>query len=71
MPDLIPAKNGIFDRHPEVIEITGFQLQFIPYFMRGRNDIKTCFSTFFCETINYLTVLKRIMIYDNRNVCGG
>jgi hypothetical protein len=24
MPDLIPAKNGIFDRHPESIEITGF-----------------------------------------------
>jgi hypothetical protein len=24
MPDLIPAKDGIFDRHPECIEITGF-----------------------------------------------
>ena len=26
MPDLIPAKDGIFDRHPEAIEFTGFQL---------------------------------------------
>jgi hypothetical protein len=26
MPDLIPAKDGIFDRHPELIEITGFRL---------------------------------------------
>ena len=24
MPDLIPAEVGIFDRHPEIIEITGF-----------------------------------------------
>jgi hypothetical protein len=24
MPDLIPAEDGIFDRHPELIEITGF-----------------------------------------------
>jgi hypothetical protein len=24
MPDLIPVKNGIFDRHPEPNEITGF-----------------------------------------------
>jgi len=24
MPDLIPAKDGIFDRNPEHIEITGF-----------------------------------------------
>ena len=23
MPDLIPAEHGIFDRHPEVLEITG------------------------------------------------
>jgi hypothetical protein len=29
MPDLIPAKNGIFDRHPEPIEITGFLLDSI------------------------------------------
>jgi hypothetical protein len=46
MPDLIPAKNGIFDRHPELIEFTGFAL-----FRFRRNDIKTCFSTFY-ETIN-------------------
>jgi hypothetical protein len=26
MPDLIPAEVGIFDRHPEVIEFTGFRL---------------------------------------------
>jgi hypothetical protein len=26
MPDLILAKTGIFDRHPEVIEFTGFLL---------------------------------------------
>jgi hypothetical protein len=26
MPDLIPAKDGIFDRHPEHIEFTGFRL---------------------------------------------
>jgi len=24
MPDLIPAEDGIFDRHPESTEITGF-----------------------------------------------
>jgi hypothetical protein len=26
MPDLIPEKHGIFDRHPEHIDITGFRL---------------------------------------------
>jgi len=26
MRDLIPAKVGIFDRHPKLIEITGFRL---------------------------------------------
>jgi len=26
MPDLIPAEDGIFDRHPELVEITGFRL---------------------------------------------
>jgi hypothetical protein len=26
MPDLIPAKDAIFDRHPGAIEITGFRL---------------------------------------------
>ena len=26
MPDLIPAEDGIFDRHPERIEINGFRL---------------------------------------------
>jgi hypothetical protein len=26
MPDLIPAKDGIFDRHPQHIEFTGFRL---------------------------------------------
>jgi hypothetical protein len=26
MPDLIPAKDGIFDRYPERAEITGFRL---------------------------------------------
>jgi hypothetical protein len=26
MPDLIPAEVGIFDRHPEPIEFTGFRL---------------------------------------------
>jgi hypothetical protein len=26
MPDLIPAKHGIFDRHPEHIEFAGFLL---------------------------------------------
>jgi hypothetical protein len=35
MPDLITAKNGIFDRHPEPIEITGFAL-----FRFRRNDKK-------------------------------
>jgi hypothetical protein len=29
MPDLIPAKNGIVDRHPEVVEIAGFLLDSI------------------------------------------
>ena len=24
MPDLIPAEDGIFDRHPELIEINAF-----------------------------------------------
>jgi hypothetical protein len=28
MPDLIPAKDGIFDRHPECTEITGFPFDF-------------------------------------------
>jgi hypothetical protein len=46
MPDLFPAEVGIFDRHPEIIEITGFAL-----FRFRRNDIKMCFSTFY-ETIN-------------------
>jgi hypothetical protein len=46
MPDLIPAKDGIFNRHPELTEITGFRLQFIPHSMRGRNDKKSEFSTF-------------------------
>jgi hypothetical protein len=26
MPDLIPAEDGIFDRHPELVENTGFRL---------------------------------------------
>jgi len=26
MPDLIPADHGICDRHPEVIEFSGFRL---------------------------------------------
>ena len=26
MPALIPAKNGIFDRHSEVVEFAGFRL---------------------------------------------
>jgi hypothetical protein len=26
MPDLIPVEDGIFDRHPELVEITGFRL---------------------------------------------
>jgi len=26
MPDLIPAEDGIFDRHPEAFEFTGFRL---------------------------------------------
>ena len=26
MPDLIPAEDGIFDRHPEAVEFTGFRL---------------------------------------------
>jgi hypothetical protein len=26
MPDLIPAEDGIFDRHPEASKITGFRL---------------------------------------------
>jgi hypothetical protein len=29
MPDLIPAKDGIFDRHPECTEITGFHKELI------------------------------------------
>jgi len=43
MPDLI--------RHPEYIEITGFRLEFIPHLMRGRNDGKVHFLTFY-ECIN-------------------
>ena len=50
--DLIPAKDGIFDRHPELTDITGFRLQFIPHSMRGRNDKKSEFSTFY-EFINF------------------
>jgi hypothetical protein len=52
MPDLIPAKNGIFDRHPEFIEFTGFAL-----FRFRRNDIQMCFLTF-CETIIYDKLVK-------------
>jgi len=26
MSDSIPAEDGIFDRHPELVEITGFRL---------------------------------------------
>jgi len=44
MPDLI--------RHPEVIGVTGFQLQFIPHLMRGRNDVLMRFLTFY-EFINF------------------
>jgi len=28
MPDLIPAEDGIFDRHPEYIEITCIWLRY-------------------------------------------
>jgi hypothetical protein len=47
MPDLIPAKDGIFNRHPELTEINGFRLQLIPHSIRGRNDKKSEFSTFY------------------------
>ena len=41
MPDLISLPRQVVSRgHPELIEITGFRLQFIPYSMRGRNDKK-------------------------------
>jgi alcohol dehydrogenase class IV len=33
--------------HPETIEFTGFRLQFIPHLMRGRNDRKEHFPTFY------------------------
>ncbi|MEW6327015.1 MAG: hypothetical protein AB1487_05395 [Thermodesulfobacteriota bacterium] len=39
MPDLI--------RHPEHIEFTGFRLEFTPYLIRGRNDRKRPFLTFY------------------------
>ena len=51
MPDLISLPRQVVSRgHPELIEITGFRLQFIPYSMRGRNDKKGQFPTFY-ETI--------------------
>ncbi len=34
MPDLIPAEVGIFDRHPELIEISCIWLQFKSQFFR-------------------------------------
>jgi hypothetical protein len=39
--DVIPAKDGIFDRHPEHIELTGLRLEYIPHLMRHRNDRET------------------------------
>jgi hypothetical protein len=43
MPDLI--------RHPERFEFTGFRLQFIPHWMRGRNAVsRQRFN--FCEFLN-------------------
>ena len=58
MPDLI--------RHPELIGKTclrashrqaGFRLKFIPHLMRGRNDKKIHFLTFY-ETINFDEFVK-------------
>ena len=52
MPDLIPAKVGIFDRHPELVEITGLAL--VLHYVSGfrRNDNKGPFPTFYEFIIN-------------------
>jgi hypothetical protein len=39
MSDLIPVENGIFHGHPGRFWIAGSRLQFIPYLMRGGDDI--------------------------------
>jgi hypothetical protein len=38
MPDLIPARPGIFDRHPEHIDFTGFRLEFIRLWWAGMTE---------------------------------
>ncbi|GEM_PF-4763358 len=53
MPDLI--------RHPEIIEITGFPLQFTPDSIRGGNDEKREVRTFY-ETIKITRVDFKLII---------
>jgi hypothetical protein len=43
MPDLIPAEVGIFDRHPEPIEITGFLLDPIQDLPERQNGLNSDF----------------------------
>jgi hypothetical protein len=53
MPGLLPAKHGIFDRHPELIGLTGFRLEFIRLWRgssAGWNDGVTGKLTF-CDFI--------------------
>ena len=47
MQDLRSLSRTAMRGHPEHIEFTGFRLQFIPRKMRGRNDGKESFSTFY------------------------
>ncbi|MFH1146797.1 MAG: hypothetical protein V1736_03735 [Pseudomonadota bacterium] len=40
-----PVKNGV-QEHPNLLEITGFQLEFTPCLIRGRNDENAGYKTF-------------------------
>jgi len=69
MPDLRSLSRIAMRGHPELIETTGFRLQFIPYSMRGRNDKKGQFPAFYdfikldftdkCNYNNYKIILLK------------